>query len=111
MTKTSKKEKITKLQFLDKLEEMFGALPNYLQPKILNAVAFLHQASKDEDKMAFARRVEVLRDCEHSKFTPEEMAHIILLSNMDMVHDMMWTHPQTKEIKELVQDRKKNKLH
>ncbi len=111
MTKTSKKEKITKLQFLDKLEEMFGALPNYLQPKILNAVAFLHQASKDEDKMAFARRVEVLRDCEHSKFTTEEMAHIILLSNMDMVHDMMWTHPQTKEIKELVQDRKNNKLH
>jgi hypothetical protein len=111
MTKTSKKEKITKLQFLDKLEEMFGALPNYLQPKILNAVAFLHQASKDEDKMAFARRVEVLRDCEHSKFTTEEMAHIILLSNMDMVHDMMWTHPQTKEIKELVKAKTKSTLH
>ena len=108
---TSKKEKISKIQFLDKLEEMFSALPSYLQPKILNAVAFLHQASKDEDKMAFARRVEVLRDCKNSNFTAEEMAHIILLSNMDMVHDMMWTHPQTKEIKELVQDRKNNKLH
>ena len=108
---TSKKEKISQLQFLNKLEEMFSALPSYLQPKILNAVAFLHQASKDEDKMAFARRVEVLRDCKNSNFTAEEMAHIILLSNMDMVHDMMWTHPQTKEIKELVQDRKNNKLH
>ena len=108
---TSKKEKISQLQFLNKLEEMFGALPSYLQPKILNAVAFLHQASKDEDKMAFARRVEVLRDCKNSNFTAEEMAHIILLSNMDMVHDMMWTHPQTNEIKELVEDRKKNKLH
>ena len=108
---TSKKEKISQLQFLDKLEEMFSALPSYLQPKILNAVAFLHQASKDEDKMAFARRVEVLRDCKNSNFTAEEMAHIILLSNMDMVHDMMWTHPQTNEIKELVEDRKKNKLH
>ena len=108
---TSKKEKISKIQFLDKLEEMFSALPSYLQPKILNAVAFLHQASKDEDKMAFARRVEVLRDCKNSNFTAEEMAHIILLSNMDMVHDMMWTHPQTNEIKELVEDRKKNKLH
>ena len=108
---TSKKEKISKIQFLDKLEEMFSALPSYLQPKILNAVAFLHQASKDEDKMAFARRVEILRDCKNSNFTTEDMAHIILLSNMDMVHDMMWTHPQTKEIKELVQDRKNNKLH
>ena len=108
---TSKKEKISQLQFLNKLEEMFSALPSYLQPKILNAVAFLHQASKDEDKMAFARRVEVLRDCKNSNFTAEEMAHIILLSNMDMVHDMMWTHPQTNEIKELVEDRKKNKLH
>ena len=108
---TSKKEKISKIQFLDKLEEMFSALPSYLQPKILNAVAFLHQASKDEDKMAFARRVEILRDCKNSNFTAEEMAHIILLSNMDMVHDMMWTHPQTNEIKELVEDRKKNKLH
>ena len=108
---TSKKEKISQLQFLNKLEEMFSAQPSYLQPKILNAVAFLHQASKDEDKMAFARRVEVLRDCKNSNFTAEEMAHIILLSNMDMVHDMMWTHPQTKEIKELVQDRKNNKLH
>ena len=108
---TRKKEKISKIQFLDKLEEMFSALPSYLQPKILNAVAFLHQASKDEDKMAFARRVEVLRDCKNSNFTAEEMAHIILLSNMDMVHDMMWTHPQTNEIKELVEDRKKNKLH
>ena len=108
---TSKKEKISKIQFLDKLEEMFSALPSYLQPKILNAVAFLHQASKDEDKMAFARRIEVLRECKDSNFTTEEMAHIILLSNMDMVHDMMWTHPQTNEIKELVEDRKKNKLH
>ena len=108
---TSKKEKISKIQFLDKLEEMFSALPSYLQPKILNAVAFLHQASKDEDKMAFARRVEVLRDCKNSNFTAEEMAHIILLSNMDMVHDMMWTHPQTEEMKELVKDRKNNKLH
>ena len=108
---TSKKEKISQLQFLNKLEEMFSALPSYLQPKILNAVAFLHQASKDEDKMAFARRVEVLRDCKNSNFTAEEMAHIILLSNMDMVHDMMWTHPQTKEIKELVIDKNKGKLH
>ena len=108
---TSKKEKISKIQFLDKLEEMFDALPNYLQPKILNAVAFLHQASKDEDKMAFARRVEILRDCKNSNFTTEDMAHIILLSNMDMVHDMMWTHPQTKEIKELVIDKNKGKLH
>ena len=109
MTKPSNKDK---LFFLDKLEEMFGALPNYLQPKILNAVAFLSQARQDKDnKTAFARRVEVLRDCKNSNFTAEEMAHIILLSNMDMVHDMMWTHPQTKEIKELVQDRKNNKLH
>ena len=108
---TSKKEKISQLQFLNKLEEMFSALPSYLQPKILNAVAFLYQASKEEDKTAFSRRVEVLRDCKNSNFTAEEMAHIILLSNMDMVHDMMWTHPQTKEIKELVQDRKNNKLH
>ena len=108
---TSKKEKISQLQFLNKLEEMFSALPSYLQPKILNAVAFLHQASKDADKMAFARRIEVLRECKDSNFTTEEMAHIILLSNMDMVHDMMWTHPQTKEIKELVQDMKNNKLH
>ena len=108
MTKPSNKDK---LFFLDKLEEMFGALPNYLQPKILNAVAFLYQARNEEDdKMAFARRVEILRDCKNSNFTTEEMAHIILLSNMDMVHDMMWTHPQTKEIKELVQDRKNNKL-
>ena len=108
---TSKKEKISQLQFLNKLEEMFSALPSYLQPKILNAVAFLHQASKDEDKMAFARRVEILRDCKNSNFTTEDMAHIILLSNMDMVHDMMWTHPQTKEIKELVIDKNKGKLH
>jgi len=108
MTKPSNKDK---LLFLDKLEEMFSALPSYLQPKILNAVAFLHQASKDADKMAFARRVEVLRDCEHSKFNKEEMAHIILLSNMDMVHDMMWTHPQTQEIKDLVIDKHKGKLH
>ena len=108
MTKPSNKDK---LFFLEKLEEMFGALPNYLQPKILNAVAFLHQASKDEDKMAFARRIEVLRDCKNSNFTQEEMAHIILLSNMDMVHDMMWTHPQTKEIKELVKAKTKSTLH
>ena len=108
MTKPSNKDK---LFFLEKLEEMFEHLPTYLQPKILNAVAFLYQASKEEDKTAFSRRVEVLRDCKNSNFTKEEMAHIILLSNMDMVHDMMWTHPQTKEIKELVQDRKNNKLH
>ena len=108
MTKPSNKDK---LFFLDKLEEMFGALPSYLQPKILNAVAFLHQASKDEDKMAFARRVEVLRECKNSNFTAEEMAHIILLSNMDMVHDMMWTHPQTQEIKDLVTDKAKGTLH
>ena len=108
---TSKKEKISQLQFLNKLEEMFSALPSYLQPKILNAVAFLHQASKDEDKISFARRVEVLRDCKNSNFSKEEIAHIILLSNMDMVHDMMWTHPQTKEIKELVIDKNKGKLH
>ena len=38
MTKPSKKDK---LFFLDKLEEMFEHLPSYLQPKILNAVAFL----------------------------------------------------------------------
>ena len=107
MTKPSNKDK---LFFLDKLEEMFDALPNYLQPKILNAVAFLHQASKDEDKMAFARRVEVLRDCKNSNFTAEEMAHIILLSNMDMVHDMMWTHPQTNEIKEVIDPAKKLKI-
>ena len=108
---TSKKEKISQLQFLNKLEEMFSALPSYLQPKILNAVAFLHQASKDADKMAFARRIEVLRECKDSNFTTEEMAHIILLSNMDMVHDMMWTHPQTKEIKELVKAKTKSTLH
>ena len=108
MTKPSNKDK---LFFLDKLEEMFDALPNYLQPKILNAVAFLHQASKDEDKMAFARRVEILRDCKNSNFTTEDMAHIILLSNMDMVHDMMWTHPQTQEIKELVTAKAKGTLH
>ena len=109
MTKPSNKDK---LFFLDKLEEMFDALPNYLQPKILNAVAFLYQARNEkDDKMAFARRVEILRDCKNSNFTTEEMAHIILLSNMDMVHDMMWTHPQTKEIKDLVIDKHKGKLH
>ena len=91
---------------------MFDNLPNYLQPKILNAVAFLSQARQDKDnKTAFARRVEVLRDCKNSNFSKEEIAHIILLSNMDMVHDMMWTHPQTQEIKELVIDKHKGKLH
>ena len=109
MTKPSNKDK---LFFLDKLEEMFGALPNYLQPKILNAVAFLYQARNEkDDKMAFARRVEVLRECKNSNFTAEEMAHIILLANMDMVHDMMWTHPQTEDIKELVKAKTKSTLH
>jgi len=101
-----------KLFFLEKLEEMFDNLPNYLQPKILNAVAFLSQARHDkDDKTAFARRVEVLRDCKNSNFSKEEIAHIILLSNMDMVHDMMWTHPQTQEIKDLVTDKAKGTLH
>ena len=109
MTKPSTKDK---LFLLDKLEEMFDNLPNYLQPKLLNAVAFLSQARQDkDDKTAFARRVEVLRDCKNSNFTKEEIAHIILLSNMDMVHDMMWTHPQTQEIKDLVIDKDKGKLH
>ena len=65
MTKPSKKDK---LFFLDKLEEMFEHLPSYLQPKILNAVAFLYQSSKDEDKTAFARRVEILRDLRLGEF-------------------------------------------
>ena len=109
MSKPSTKDK---LFFLDKIEEMFDNLPNYLQPKILNAVAFLSQARHEkDDKMAFARRVEILRDCKNSNFTTEEMAHIILLSNMDMVHDMMWTHPQTQEIKDLVTAKHKGKLH
>ena len=109
MSKPSTKDK---LFFLDKIEEMFDNLPNYLQPKILNAVAFLSQARHEkDDKMAFARRVEILRDCKNSNFSREEMAHIILLSNMDMVHDMMWTHPQTQEIKDLVTAKHKGKLH
>ena len=108
MTKPSKKDR---LYLLDKLNELFEGLPSYLQPKILNAVAFLYQASKDEDKTAFARRVEILRDCKNSNFTKEEMAHIILLANMDMVHDMMWTHPQTEDIKELVKAKTKSTLH
>ena len=108
MTKPSNKDR---LFLLDKLNELFEELPSYLQPKILNAVAFLYQASKDEDKTAFARRVEILRDCKNSNFTKEEMAHIILLANMDMVHDMMWTHPQTEDIKELVKAKTKSTLH
>ena len=108
MTKPSKKDR---LYLLDKLNELFEGLPSYLQPKILNAVAFLYQSSKEEDKTAFARRVEILRDCKNSNFTKEEMAHIILLANMDMVHDMMWTHPQTEDIKELVKAKTKSTLH
>ena len=109
MTKPSNKDKLIPL---DKLNELFEALPSYLQPKILNAVAFLSQARNEkDDKMAFARRIEVLRECKNSNFTQEEMAHIILLSNMDMVHDMMWTHPQTKELEQLIKDKKNNKLH
>ena len=108
MTKPSNKDRLI---LLDKLNELFEGLPSYLQPKILNAVAFLYQASRDEDKMAFARRIQILRDCKNSNFTQEEMAHIILLANMDMVHDMMWTHPQTKELEQLIKDKKNNKLH
>ena len=108
MTKPSKKDR---LYLLDKLNELFEGLPSYLQPKILNAVAFLYQSCKEEDKTAFARRVEILRDCKNSNFTKEEMAHIILLANMDMVHDMMWTHPQTEDIKELVKAKTKSTLH
>ena len=108
MTKPSNKDKLI---LLDKLNELFEALPSYLQPKILNAVAFLYQAGRDEDKMAFARRIQILRDCKNSNFTQEEMAHIILLANMDMVHDMMWTHPQTKELEQLIKDKKNSKLH
>ena len=108
MTKPSNKDRLI---LLDKLNELFEGLPSYLQPKILNAVAFLYQSCKEEDKTAFARRVEILRDCKNSNFTKEEMAHIILLANMDMVHDMMWTHPQTEDIKELVKAKTKSTLH
>jgi hypothetical protein len=93
-----------------RLQQLFKELPTWLQPRILNAVAFLETSVKDEDKIAFGRKVEILRDCKESNFTAEEMSHIILLANMDMVHDMMWSHPQTEEIKELVKGRAKSTL-
>ena len=94
-----------------KIQQLFHDLPTWLQPRILNAVAFLGTPVKNEDKEAFGKRVVILRECKDSNFTTEEMSHIILLANMDMVHDFMWTHPQTEEIKELVKAKAKSTLH
>ena len=65
------------------MHKKIKALPEYLQPKILSAVAYIHSANPDVDKAV--ERINQL----HKRLTPKEIMWVMSLLTFEKLLDIV----------------------
>jgi hypothetical protein len=74
-------------------------LPNYLQPKILSAVAYIHSANPDVDKAV--ERINQL----HKRLTPKEIMWVMSLLTFEKLLDIVRDSKEFVEYTTTMKDR------
>jgi len=74
-------------------KDIFKHLPEYLQPKILSAVAFVNAVAPDLEKAV--ERIEIVSKSLNLK----EMNWVMHLLSLDKISQMMTTHPDFENFK------------
>ena len=83
-------------------KDIFKHLPEYLQPKILSAVAFVNAVAPDLEKAV--ERIEIVSKSLNLK----EMNWVMHLLSLDKISQMMTTHPDFENFKA---ERKERTVH
>tara|TARA_B100000287_G_scaffold235733_1_gene221959 strand:- start:449 stop:718 length:270 start_codon:yes stop_codon:yes gene_type:complete len=81
---------------------LFRYLPEYLQPKILSAVAFVNAVAPDLDKAV--ERINIVS----KSLSLKEMNWVMHLLSLDKISQMMTTHPDFENFKA---ERKERTVH
>ena len=74
-------------------KDIFKHLPEYLQPKILSAVAFVNAVAPDLEKAI--KRIEIVA----KSLNVKEMNWVMHLLSLDKISQMMTTHPDFENFK------------
>jgi len=74
-------------------KDIFKHLPEYLQPKILSAVAFVNAVAPDLDKAV--ERINIVS----KSLSLKEMNWVMHLLSLDKISQMMTTHPDFENFK------------
>ena len=72
---------------------LWNNLPEYLQPKILSAVAFVNAVAPDLEKAI--KRIEIVA----KSLNVKEMNWVMHLLSLDKISQMMATHPDFENFK------------
>ena len=72
---------------------LWNNLPEYLQPKILSAVAFVNAVAPDLEKAI--KRIEIVA----KSLNVKEMNWVMHLLSLDKISQMMTTHPDFENFK------------
>ena len=70
---------------------IFRHLPEYLQPKILSAVAFVNAVQPDLDKAV--ERINIVS----KSLSGKEMTWVMHLLSLEKIADLVTTHPDFKQ--------------
>ena len=81
---------------------LFRYLPEYLQPRILSAVAYINAVAPDLEKAV--ERIEIVSKSLNLK----EMNWVMHLLSLDKISQMMTTHPDFENFKA---ERKERTVH
>ena len=73
---------------------IFRHLPDYLQPRILSAVAFVNAVAPDLDKAV--ERINIVS----KSLSLKEMNWVMHLLSLDTISKMITTHPDFQDFKE-----------
>ena len=76
-----------------KQASLWNNLPEYLQPKILSAVAFVNAVAPDLEKAI--KRIEIVA----KSLNVKEMNWVMHLLSLDKISQMMTTHPDFENFK------------
>tara|TARA_Y100000401_G_C8126999_1_gene128159 strand:- start:57 stop:320 length:264 start_codon:yes stop_codon:yes gene_type:complete len=74
-------------------KDIFKHLPEYLQPKILSAVAFVNAIAPDIEKAV--ERINIVS----KSLSLKEMNWVMHLLSLDKISQMMTTHPDFEHFK------------
>ena len=79
---------------------LWNNLPEYLQPRILSAVAFINSVQPDLDKAI--KRIEIVS----KSLTVKEMNWVMHLLSLEKIGQMMTSHPDFENFKAEKEKRK-----
>ena len=81
-------------------KKIFDHLPEYLQPRILSAVAYINAVAPDLEKAI--KRIEIVA----KSLNVKEMNWVMHLLSLDIISQMMTTHPDFENFKAEKEKRK-----